>query len=236
MHVHPVILASAGATVLSFNSPSGTKFPIPLKKIQLEILGLSSSQSQSGSFALILGEKGGNRRLPIIIGMFEAQSIAIQIEKISPNRPLTHDLFKSFAEHVHVVILEVVISDLKEGVFYSRIVCSDGATTFDIDARPSDAIAIGLRFGVPIFTVESVLSEAGIILSDLDETESEAEEDDDEDEDSDLPKASRAQPEPREPSGQVSLDELTKMLAQALEKEDYEKAAKIRDELNKRNG
>ena len=236
MHVHPFILASAGATVLSFNSPSGTKFPIPLKKIQLEILGLSSSQSQSGSFALILGEKGGNRRLPIIIGMFEAQSIAIQIEKISPNRPLTHDLFKSFAEHVHVVILEVVISDLKEGVFYSRIVCSDGATTFDIDARPSDAIAIGLRFGVPIFTVESVLSEAGIILSDLDETESEAEEDDDEDEDSNLPKASRAQPEPREPSGQVSLDELTKMLAQALEKEDYEKAAKIRDELNKRNG
>ena len=207
-----------------------------MKKIQLEILGLSSSQSQSGSFALILGEKGGNRRLPIIIGMFEAQSIAIQIEKISPNRPLTHDLFKSFAEHVHVVILEVVISDLKEGVFYSRIVCSDGATTFDIDARPSDAIAIGLRFGVPIFTVESVLSEAGIILSDLDETESEAEEDDDEDEDSNLPKASRAQPEPREPSGQVSLDELTKMLAQALEKEDYEKAAKIRDELNKRNG
>ena len=238
MHVHPLNLASAGAAVLSFYSSPGTQFPIPLKKIQLEILGLSSSQSQSGSFALILGEKGGNRRLPIIIGMFEAQSIAIQIEKISPNRPLTHDLFKSFAEHVHVVILEVVISDLKEGVFYSRIVCSDGATTFDIDARPSDAIAIGLRFGVPIFTVESVLSEAGIILSDLDETDSEAEEEDDEDDDSDsdLPKPSRAQPEPREPSGQVSLDELTKMLAQALEKEDYEKAAKIRDELNKRNG
>lgn len=210
-----------------------------MKKIQLEILGLSSSQSQSGSFALILGEKGGNRRLPIIIGMFEAQSIAIQIEKISPNRPLTHDLFKSFAEHVHVVILEVVISDLKEGVFYSRIVCSDGATTFDIDARPSDAIAIGLRFGVPIFTVESVLSEAGIILSDLDEAEGDAEEDeedeDDEDTDADSPRPSR-QPEARDPSGQVSLDELTKMLAQALEKEDYEKAAKIRDELNKRNG
>jgi bifunctional DNase/RNase len=208
-----------------------------MKKIQLEILGLSSSQSQSGSFALILGEKNGNRRLPIIIGMFEAQSIAIQIEKISPNRPLTHDLFKSFAEHVHVVILEVVISDLKEGVFYSRIVCSDGATTFEIDARPSDAIAIGLRFGVPIFTVESVLSEAGIILSDLDETNEEIEDEDDEDEDddSDAPRPSR-QPEPREPTGQVSLDELTKMLAQALEKEDYEKAAKIRDELNKRNG
>ena len=212
-----------------------------MKKIPLEILGLSSSQSQSGSFALILGEKHGNRRLPIIIGMFEAQSIAIQIEKISPNRPLTHDLFKAFAEHVHVAILEVVISDLKEGVFYSRIVCSDGATTFEIDARPSDAIAIGLRFGVPIFTVESVLSEAGIILSDLDEASEEDEDDDDHDEDDDDSEGETARPaakapEARDPSGQVSLDELTKMLAQALEKEDYEKAAKIRDELNKRNG
>ncbi|RYU82436.1 bifunctional nuclease family protein [Hymenobacter persicinus] len=207
-----------------------------MKKIQLEILGLSSSQSQSGSFALILGEKTGNRRLPIIIGMFEAQSIAIQIEKISPNRPLTHDLFKSFAEHVHVAVLEVLISDLKEGVFYSKIVCTDGATTFELDARPSDAIAIGLRFGVPIFTVESVLSEAGIILSDLDENADDAD-DDDEDEDDDLTGGgSKPEPTPRDPSGQVSLDELTKMLAQALEKEDYEKAAKIRDELNKRNG
>ena len=113
--------------------------------------------------------------------------------------------------------------------------CSDGATTFDIDARPSDAIAIGLRFSVPIYTVESVLSEAGIILSDLDETENEAEDEEDEDEDEDSPRAERTPVEPREPSGQVSLDELTKMLAQALEKEDYEKAAKIRDELNKRN-
>lgn len=203
-----------------------------MKKIQLEILGLSSSQSQSGSFALILGEKVGNRRLPIIIGMFEAQSIAIQIEKISPNRPLTHDLFKSFAEQVHVAILEVVISDLKEGVFYSKIVCSDGATTFELDARPSDAIAIGLRFGVPIYTVESVLSEAGIILSELDEN---AEDADDDEDDTDLGTPSEKAPaEPREPTGQVSMEELSKMLAQALEKEDYEKAAKIRDELNKR--
>jgi bifunctional DNase/RNase len=210
-----------------------------LKKIPLEILGLSSSQSQSGSFALILGEKHGNRRLPIIIGMFEAQSIAIQIEKISPNRPLTHDLFKAFAEHVHVVIIEVVISDLKEGVFYSRIVCSDGATTFEIDARPSDAIAIGLRFGVPIFTVESVLSEAGIILSDLDEAGEEDEDDqdrDEDDDDDDSPAPTPRPTEPREPSGQVPVEELSKMLSQALEKEDYEKAAKIRDELNKRNG
>ena len=131
-----------------------------------------------------------------------------------------------------------MISDLKEGVFYSRIVCSDGATTFDIDARPSDAIAIGLRFGVPIFTVESVLSEAGIILSDLDEGAEDASDEDDEDDDDDDNErlAPASTPSPRDPSGQVSLDELTKMLAQALEKEDYEKAAKIRDELNKRNG
>ena len=230
--------ALAGPASSPFHSPQDTQSPSPLKKIQLEILGLSSSQSQSGSFALILGEKGGNRRLPIIIGMFEAQSITIQIEKISPNRPLTHDLFKSFAEHVHVVILEVVISDLKEGVFYSRIVCSDGATTFDIDARPSDAIAIGLRFGVPIYTVESVLSEAGIILSDLDEAENEAEDDEDEDDDdadTESPRATKVQPE-RDPSGQVSMEELSKMLSEALNREDYEKAAKIRDELNKRNG
>jgi bifunctional DNase/RNase len=207
-----------------------------VKKIPLEILGLSSSQSQSGSFALILGEKTGNRRLPIIIGMFEAQSIAIQIEKINPNRPLTHDLFKSFAEHVHVAVLEVLISDLKEGVFYSKIVCSDGASTFELDSRPSDAIAIGLRFGVPIFTVESVLSEAGIILSDLDENAEDSDDDEDDDEDDDTNEGpAKPTPTPREPSGQVSLDELTKMLAQALEREDYEKAAKIRDELNKRD-
>ena len=203
-----------------------------MKKIQLEILGLSSSQSQSGSFALILGEKVGNRRLPIIIGMFEAQSIAIQIEKISPNRPLTHDLFKSFAEQVHVAILEVIISDLKEGVFYSKIVCSDGATTFELDARPSDAIAIGLRFGVPIYTVESVLGEAGIILSEEDENADDA--DDDEDDNDAGTTSEKVSAEPREPTGQVSMEELSKMLAQALEKEDYEKAAKIRDELNKR--
>ncbi|MGV3640542.1 MAG: bifunctional nuclease domain-containing protein [Adhaeribacter sp.] len=202
-----------------------------MKKIPLEILGLSSSQSQTGSFALVLGEKEGNRRLPIIIGMFEAQSIAIQIEKISPNRPLTHDLFKSFAQQVNVTIVEVLISDLKEGVFYSKIVCHDGEREFDLDARPSDAIAIGLRFGVPIYTVESVLSEAGIILSDLEEEE---EEETDEIETS--VSASPARPEASKTNlRDVSVDELNKLLEDALEKEDYERAAKIRDELNKRN-
>lgn len=201
-----------------------------MKKIQLEILGLSSSQSQTGSFALVLGEKDGNRRLPIIIGMFEAQSIAIQIEKINPNRPLTHDLFKSFAEQVNVSITEVLISDLKEGVFYSKIMCTDGDKDFELDARPSDAIAIGLRFGVPIYTVESVLSEAGIILSDLEEEEEENEE-------SATVKstATTSSTSSKEPLNETSVDDLNKMLNDALEKEDYEKAAKIRDELNKRN-
>ncbi|CAN5914142.1 bifunctional nuclease family protein [soil metagenome] len=197
-----------------------------MKKIQLEILGLSSSQSQSGSFALVLGEKDGNRRLPIIIGMFEAQSIAIQIEKINPNRPLTHDLFKSFAQHLNVRIKEILISDLKEGVFYSKIVCTDGTNSFELDARPSDAIAIGLRFGVAIYTVESVLSEAGIILSDLE---------DEEDEDELAEIESPEKPAKKSSMTEVSTDELNKMLNEALEKEDYERAAQIRDELNKRN-
>lgn len=201
-----------------------------MKKIQLEILGLSSSQSQTGSFALVLGEKDGNRRLPIIIGMFEAQSIAIQIEKINPNRPLTHDLFKSFAEQVNVNITEVLISDLKEGVFYSKIMCTDGDKDFELDARPSDAIAIGLRFGVPIYTVESVLSEAGIILSDLEEEEEENEE-----AATVKSTATTSSSSSKEPLNETSVDDLNKMLNDALEKEDYEKAAKIRDELNKRN-
>ncbi|AKQ45747.1 hypothetical protein TH63_08960 [Rufibacter radiotolerans] len=205
-----------------------------MKKIELEILGLSSSQSQSGSFALVLGEKDGTRRLPIIIGMFEAQSIAIQIEKINPTRPLTHDLFKSFAQQMDVSVQEIMISDLKEGVFFSKIVCTDGEKEFELDARPSDAIAIGLRFGVPIYTVESVLSEAGIILSDMDEEEEEEETDE-------IPTSSTSTPSASTPSAgksnitEVSVEELNKMLNEALEKEDYERAAKIRDELNKRN-
>ena len=161
--------------------------------------------------------------------MFEAQSIAIQIEKINPNRPLTHDLFKTFAEQMDVTITEILISDLKEGVFYSKIMCTDGTRDFELDSRPSDAIAIGLRFGVPIYTVESVLSEAGIILSDLEDEEEESEEM------SVKSTSSSASSSAKEPLNQTSVDDLNKMLNEALEKEDYERAAKIRDELNKRN-
>ncbi|WMJ73766.1 bifunctional nuclease family protein [Cytophagaceae bacterium ABcell3] len=200
-----------------------------MDKIKLEILGLSSSQSQSGSFALVLGEESGNRRLPIIIGMFEAQAIAIEIEKIIPNRPMTHDLFKSFASGFNFTVEEIVISDLKEGVFFAKIVCSDGIKQIEVDSRPSDAIAIGLRFDVPIYTYESLLSEAGIDLSDLGEEEQEA-----------AGGAPKKQTEEKTASFGESVknsssEQLKTMLQQALENEDYEKAARIRDELNKRN-
>ncbi|MEO1655282.1 MAG: bifunctional nuclease family protein [Bacteroidota bacterium] len=195
-----------------------------MSKIKLKILGLSSSQSQSGSFALVLGEKNGNRRLPIIIGMFEAQAIAIEIEKIVPNRPMTHDLFKSFAEQFNYDILEIIISDLKEGVFYAKIICSSG---IEIDARPSDAIAIGLRFGVPIFTYEAIMSEAGITLSDAEEEEAE----------SVLSDEVETSPvkSSQEDYKDFTQERLQQMLNEALEKEEYEKAAKIRDEMNRRN-
>ncbi|EMR02447.1 bifunctional nuclease family protein [Cesiribacter andamanensis] len=204
-----------------------------MEKIKLEILGLSSSQSQSGSFALVLGEAHGKRRLPIIIGMFEAQAIAIEIEKIIPNRPMTHDLFKSFAQSFDFEVEEIVISDLKEGVFFAKIVCHNGAKQIEVDARPSDAIAIGLRFNVPIYTFENVMSEAGIVLSEEPEEEEE--------------KSSSRSTSKRESSSKksskpfteqlkdLSNDKLSKMLEEALQQEDYEKAAKIRDEMNRRN-
>ncbi len=198
-----------------------------MKKIKLEILGLSSSQSQTGSFALVLGETEGNRRLPIIIGMFEAQAIAIEIEKIIPNRPMTHDLFKSFASNFHFTVEEIVISDLKEGVFFAKIVCSDGLKKTEIDARPSDAIAIGLRFDSPIFTYENILAEAGIVLTD------EAEEERTE------PKTEARVKTKREARKDdfknYSVEKLNELLKDAIDKEDYERAAKIRDELSKRN-
>jgi hypothetical protein len=204
-----------------------------LKKIKLEILGLSSSQSQTGSFALVLGETEGNRRLPIIIGMFEAQAIAIEIEKIIPNRPMTHDLFKSFSNSFHFHVDEIIISDLKEGVFFAKIVCTDGLKKTEIDARPSDAIAIGLRFDAAIYTYESILAEAGIVLTDQEEEDEKAE----------------IKPEPKtkvkkesarksgssEDYKNYSIEKLNDLLKDAIDKEDYERAAKIRDELSKRN-
>jgi uncharacterized protein len=195
-------------------------------KIKLEILGLSPSSSQTGSFALVLGEEYGPRRLPIIIGMFEAQAIAIEIEKIEPNRPMTHDLFKSFARTFHYTVTEISITDIKEGVFFAKIHCSDGIKDTFVDARPSDAIAIGLRFNVPIYTYENVLSEAGISIN-------EAGKDDlmDDMEDEEV--------KPQKSFGELlkenPVDVLNTMLKEALNNEEYEKAAKIRDEIDRRN-
>jgi hypothetical protein len=204
------------------------------KKIKLEILGLSSSQSQTGSFALVLGETEGNRRLPIIIGMFEAQAIAIEIEKIIPNRPMTHDLFKSFASAFHFHVEEIIISDLKEGVFFAKIVCSDGLKKTEVDARPSDAIAIGLRFDSSIYTYETILAEAGIVLTDQ-------EEEDEKEKTVPKPEAKPKVKKEKEPvkKGEdfksFTTDKLRDLLKDAIDKEDYERAAKIRDELGKRN-
>ena len=199
-----------------------------MEKIKLEILGLSSSQSQSGSFALVLGETDGNRRLPIIIGMFEAQAIAIEIEKIIPNRPMTHDLFKSFAHSFDYKVEEIIISDLKEGVFFAKIICNNGDKTIEVDARPSDAIAIGLRFDSPIYTYEAILAEAGIVLTD-----------ESEDEIAELKSEVKAEKTSTKKKADdlknQSVDKLNELLKDAIDNEDYEKAAKIRDELSRRN-
>lgn len=201
-----------------------------MKRIKLEIIGLSSSHTHTGSFALVLGEAGGKRRLPIIIGMFEAQAIAIEIEKIVPNRPMTHDLFKSFAKEFKYTIKEIVISDLSEGVFFAKILCSNGEREVEIDSRPSDAIAIGIRFDVPIFTYDKILEEAGVIMDEEDEISSEIRE---------VVSTESDEPAAAKPKGEsltnLSNDELEKKLTEALKKEDYEKAAKIRDELNRRS-
>jgi len=199
-----------------------------VKKIKLEILGLSSSQSQTGSFALVLGEVEGNRRLPIIIGMFEAQAIAIEIEKIIPNRPMTHDLFKAFANHFHFTIEEIIISDLKEGVFFAKIICTDGLKKIEIDARPSDAIAIGLRFDSLIYTYENILAEAGIVLTDEVEEEAEVKPEA-------KPKAKKEAKKSSDDFKNYTTERLNELLKEAIDKEDYERAAKIRDELSKRN-
>jgi bifunctional DNase/RNase len=192
-------------------------------KIKLEILDLSPSQLQAGSFTLILTEANGDRRLPIIIGMFEAQAIAIEMEKITPTRPLTHDLFKSFSKSFDFSVEEIHISDISEGVFYSKIICTDGIRQKNIDARPSDAIAIALRFNASIYTTENVLNEAGISADDLGGQETK--------------KSTPKNIKVKSSSDLMSLhsDDLKKMLDEAIRNEEYEKAAKIRDEIDKRN-
>lgn len=199
-----------------------------MKKIKLDIVGLSYSQTQSGAYALVLGEVGGRRRLPIIIGSFEAQAIAIEIEKMTPSRPLTHDLFKSFAQAYHIQIQEVIIYNLVDGIFYSKLICSDGKKIAEIDARTSDAIAMAVRFDCPINTYEFILSTAGIVIEGNEFAYLENFNDPQED------KTAAASAAGTGNYGNVSTEELKTMLQEALADEQYEKAAKIRDELNKR--
>jgi bifunctional DNase/RNase len=199
-----------------------------MKKIRLEIVGLSYSQTQSGAYALVLGEENGHRRLPIIIGSFEAQAIAIEMEKMTPSRPLTHDLFKSFAVAFNVDVQEITIYNLVEGIFFAKIICNDGDKPVEIDARTSDAIAIAVRFNCPIYTYEFIISTAGIVLEEGEEGAVE-----DSNTVSEVTTEQQSLQTVNEFSGK-NADELKDMLNKALEEENYEKASIIRDEINKR--
>ncbi len=204
--------------------------------VKLTIKGISYSQTQNGAYALILNEVDGERKLPIVIGAFEAQSIAIALEKeIKPPRPLTHDLFKSFADRFDIVVKQVIIHKLVDGVFYSSIICERDKIEEIIDARTSDAIALALRFNAPIFTYKNILDKAGIYLSNPSEMENQNEDEDDGV--LSTPETFGLDSEGNEPSegySKLSLSELHSMLETAVQDEDYEKAARIRDEISKR--
>jgi len=203
-------------------------------KIKLNVLGISYSQTQSGAYALVLSEEDGNRRIPIIVGGFEAQAIAIELEGLAPPRPLTHDLFRDFAESYGIRILEVNIHKLEDGVFFASILCDNGATQITLDARTSDAIALALRFKCPIYTTDEIVEKAGIVLdfekgSDLEATK--------------LPEADEVELSPEKIKkrsilpdlSDTSMDELRSLLADAVSNEDYERASIIRDEINRRS-
>jgi bifunctional DNase/RNase len=196
--------------------------------VRLNIKGISYSQTQSGAYALVLSEEEGERTLPIIIGAFEAQSIAIALEKeIKPPRPLTHDLFKSFADRFNITIKQVIIHKLVDGVFYSSLICECDKVEEIIDARTSDAIALATRFNAPIFTFENILDKAGIILKIKDETKLAKSKFKMEDLVTDIIEESSS-------FTNESLKDLHKQLDQAVNNEDYELAAKLRDEISKR--
>jgi bifunctional DNase/RNase len=201
-----------------------------MNKIKLNVLGISYSQTQTGAYALVLAEENGNRRIPIIVGGFEAQAIAIQLEGLKPPRPLTHDLFLNFARTFSIDLLEVSVYKLEEGVFSSKLVCDDGKRIIEIDARTSDAIALALRFKCPIYTTEEIMRKAGIIL--------------------DFEKESTVSGSPEKTTSsrnipvenktftdelkKVNLAELKEMLNDAVKDEDYERASMIRDEIKRR--
>ena len=193
-----------------------------MEKIKLDIAGLSYSQTQSGANALVLSEVIGKRRLPIIIGGFEAQAIAIELEKMTPSRPLTHDLFKNFSDHFKINLVEVIIYNLVEGIFFAKLICEQNGEEVEIDSRTSDAIALAVRFESPIYTYEFVLNSAGIIL------------DDDKDDKDEIPPEISLEKITKNPSERMSLKELKKHLKNSIDNEDYEAASRFRDEINNR--
>ena len=196
-----------------------------MQKVKLNILGLSVSQSQSGAYALVLAEENGDRRIPIIIGPIEAQSIAIQLEGLKPPRPLTHDLFKQMATAFDIFITEVIIYKLEEGIFYSELVCIKNGKQVIIDSRTSDAVALALRFDCPIYTTEEILDRAGIVI----EFENEQNQ-----EEWHQPLSEEPIREKKYEYSKYTSAELSEMLSNAINDEDYERASAIRDEINRR--
>jgi bifunctional DNase/RNase len=204
-------------------------------KIKLNVLGISYSQTQSGAYALVLSEEEGNRRIPIIVGGFEAQAIAIELEGLTPPRPLTHDLFKNFSDSYGIRIIEVNIHKLEEGVFFANILCDNGDQQITLDARTSDAIALALRFQCPIYTTEEIVDKAGIVLdfekgSGLEQSD-EPESPEERLETQEKPARKTIHPD----LADSSMKELKALLADAVAKEDYERASEIRDEINRRS-
>lgn len=193
-----------------------------MKKIELNIVALSHSITQSHNYAVVLGERYGKRRLPIVIGGFEAQAIAVAMERMSPSRPLTHDLMKNTLDTFGIELKEIIINNLLDGIFYAKMICNQAEEIIEIDSRTSDALAMAVRFECPIYTYEFILDNAGVVL----------EEDEDEDE------AAEGQKKRKKDSNSLTkhtLEDLEKMLNEVLQREDYEKAAKIRDEIQKRS-
>ena len=190
-----------------------------MQKIELKVLGLSVSQSQANSYALIMVEKGGSRRLPIVIGHSEAQSIALEIEKMKPARPLTHDLFKTFADSFSITLTEVIINKFQDGIFFALLVCTDGIETRQIDSRTSDAVALAIRFGCPIYTYRQIMNEAGVEYENAKSGGTSFEEN-----------GVQAENE----FSALTDDELEDELIKAVENEEYERASLIRDEINRR--
>lgn len=193
-----------------------------MKRIELDIMALSHSVTQSHNYAVVLGERRGQRRLPIVIGSFEAQAIAVAMERMTPNRPLTHDLFKNALDTFNIELKEVVINNLLDGIFYARLVCSMGGQTYEIDSRTSDAIAMAVRFECPIYTYDFILDAAGVVLDDQENASKDAPE-------SEVPEVGAGDALER-----FSMDDLQRKLNEVLDAEDYEMAARIRDEIRRR--